>query len=283
MTPSSEIALPVAGAVLHVVVLGSDAARPLLVFHGGPGEAHDCLRPHLDRLASPRRCVVYYDQRGGGRSALASGEEPAGWQAHVADVEAVRRHLGAARVDVLGFSWGSLLAILHALEHPARVARMVLVSPPPLRPDAGGILERNLRAASARPEVLALRARLAPIAGGSDEAARRARFALKVAPCFADPARAMDVTPVESCEDVAAAINRSLETLDIRPRLAALRSVPSLIVHGAADVVPTATAAETAESIGAELCVLDRCGHAPFVEAEGPFFAAVEAFLDGDA
>ncbi len=285
MAHASETAVPVAGAVLHVVTMGLQSppsSPPLLVLHGGPGEAHDCLRPHLDRLAGGSRRVVYYDQRGGGRSALAAGEEPPGWEVHVADVEAVREHLGADRVDVLGFSWGALLALLYALDHRPRVRRLVLVSPPPLRPDAGPVIERNVRAASARPEVMALHAHLAAIACGSDEAARRARFALKIAPGFADPARALEVAPVETRRDVAAAIDRSLATLDVRPRLVALRGVPALVVHGTDDVVPVADATDTAERLGAELLVLDGAGHAPFVEAADPFFAAVTAFLDGE-
>lgn len=267
---------------LHVVRVGPAGGRPLVVLHGGPGEAHDCLRPHLDRLVSSHRRVVYYDQRGGGRSTLAHGARPVGWEEHVADVELVRRHLDQDRVDVLGFSWGGLLALLHAIEHPEHVARLVLVSPAPTRSDTGEAMKHTLRAAEARPEVDALRRRLEPIACDErdPEAAWRARFTLKIAPFFADPARALAVTPVETRRDVADAVARSLAAFDLRPRLESLRSVPTLVVRGAQDPVPAETTAETAERLGGRLVVLDRCGHAPFVEAADAFFAAVDAFLD---
>jgi proline iminopeptidase len=49
----------------------------VVVLHGGPGLPHDCLRPESDRLAAGAR-VVYYDQRGCGRS---ERTPPYGWRA----------------------------------------------------------------------------------------------------------------------------------------------------------------------------------------------------------
>src|SRR5262249_52504106 len=143
--------------------VGPATASPLLVLHGGPGEAHDCLRPYLDRLATSHRRVVYYDQRGGGRSPLVDGAPFAGWQDHCADVEAMRLHLDVGRLDLLGFSWGALLALLYALDHRARVSHLVLVSPPPTRAGHDQALQSNLRRAAARPEVAALMAELASL------------------------------------------------------------------------------------------------------------------------
>lgn len=277
---SSDLRVP--GATIHVVCVGLEEAPPLLVLHGGPGEAHDYLRPHLDRLASERRRVVYFDQRGGGRSTLDPGERPAGFLGHVDDIDAVRRHVGGGRVDVLGFSWGGLLAILYALQHPEGVARLILVSPAPIRSLTGDAGARAEEKAKSRPEVAALQARLAPIAGDTSDpgAARRARFALKIAPWLFDPERALDIEPVDARDDVAAAVARSLATFDLRPNVESLRGVPSIVVRGADDPVPEASAAETATLLGARLVVLPRCGHAPFVEVPGAFLEAVTAFLD---
>jgi pimeloyl-ACP methyl ester carboxylesterase len=268
-------ALPVDCATLHVVEVGPREGAPLVVVHGGPGEAHDALRPHLDALASPARRLVYYDQRGGGRSRLDDGAAPGGVPAHIEDLAAVARSVSRGAVDLLGFSWGALLAVLFALDHPAHVARLVLVSPPPLHADGGAEVGRRLERAAARPEVEALGAWLAARALAPAAAAS----ARRLAPCFADPRRALDVAPVEVREDVAAAVTRSLGRFDLRPRLAALRAIPVLVVQGDVDPVAAPFAADTARRLGASLAVVPGAGHAPFVEAPEAFGAAVRAFL----
>ncbi|HMA45930.1 MAG TPA: alpha/beta fold hydrolase, partial [Frankiaceae bacterium] len=56
----------------------------VVVLHGGPGASMDYLRPQFDRLATGRT-LLYYDQRGGGRSEVPR-EAPLDWRAHVADL-----------------------------------------------------------------------------------------------------------------------------------------------------------------------------------------------------
>jgi proline iminopeptidase len=47
----------------------------------------------------------------------------------VHDVEALRVHLGLARMDLLAHSAGAVLATLYAAAHPDRVSRLILVTP----------------------------------------------------------------------------------------------------------------------------------------------------------
>ena len=42
---------------------------PLLCLHGGPGASWDYLEP-LEAVAQGKRCVVFYDQLGGGNSSV---------------------------------------------------------------------------------------------------------------------------------------------------------------------------------------------------------------------
>src|SRR6266705_3003913 len=91
---------------------------PVVVLHGGPGAHHDYLLPQYDHLAEGGRTLLYYDQRGGGRSPVPR-DVPVGWREHVVDLEALRGHWELDRLTVVGYSWGGLLALLYALEHPA--------------------------------------------------------------------------------------------------------------------------------------------------------------------
>jgi proline iminopeptidase len=234
---------------------GRRDVKPVVVVHGGPGESHASLRPHLDGLA-PR--VVYYDQRKG----------PAGWKEHVADLDAVRRELSLDALTLCGFSWGALLSLLYALEHPSRVARTVLISPPAVYT---GAPEPKLPPPGAA--LLALQTRLA---GGGPAA----QFALKIAPFFADPAKATRVTPVEVDDAAAAAVWTSLRGFDLRPRLGALK-LAALVIRGEQDPLPVAYAELVASLLGAKLTSIPAAGHAPFVEAPEAFLRAVQPFLEG--
>ena len=106
--------LTVSGAQLFTLEFG-DGPDVAVMLHGGPGASHDYLRPGLDAVAEPgRRRLFYYDQRGSGRSPLDAGVAPGGWQDHVADLDAVREHLGGEPLTLVGYSWGALLAMLYA-------------------------------------------------------------------------------------------------------------------------------------------------------------------------
>ncbi len=249
----------------------------VVVLHGGPGAHHDYLRPGFDRLAAGRT-VVYYDQRGGGRSPVGR-EVPVGWREQVADLEALREAWGLERLPLVGYSWGALLALLYALEHPARVVRLALVSPAPAWRAARAEFERRFEARSRAPALVSAREALR--AGGLRERdpeghARRA-FALSVAGYFHDPARAAGMTPFRVTGRTQQEVWASLGEYDLRPRLAGLR-VPALVLHGDDDPIPLDTARTLADGLGAPLRVVAGCGHAPHVEAPESL-DAVAAFL----
>jgi len=283
--PASTFSLSVPGATLGGVVVGPEDGAPLVVVHGGPGESHDALRPHLDALASEGRRVVYYYQRGGVRSPLAHGSAPGDWRCHVADLDAVRCHFAAGPIDVLGFSWGALLTVLYALEHREHVGRLVLVSPPPMHTGSSERISRDVETARARPEVRAVedRARHAASDARDPVARARAQFVARVAAVLVDPERAWDLTPVDARDDVARAVWNSLGGYDLRPRLEGLRGIPILVVGGAQDPVTSSTIEETAGGVGAQLTLLSHCGHALFFESPEAFRVTVDAFLAAHA
>ena len=116
---------------------------PVVVLHGGPGAHHDYLLPQYDHLTEGGRALLYYDQRGGGRSPVPR-DIPVGWREHVVDLEALRGHWGLDHLTVIGYSWGGLLALLYALEHPDRIARLALVSSAPVTATGGRICNSKL-------------------------------------------------------------------------------------------------------------------------------------------
>jgi len=249
-----------------------------VVLHGGPGAHHDYLRPGFDRLAVGRT-LVYYDQRGGGQSAV-DREVPVGWREQVADLEALRILWGRERLVLAGYSWGGLLALLYAVEHPDRIDRLALVSPAPAWRSARELFERRLAERNAAPEILA--AKRAVQDGGlreRDVASYRQRmFEFSVAGYFHDWHQAHNLTPFRITGRTQQAVWESLGDFDLRPRLGALR-VRALVVHGEDDPIPIETAETTAGLLGAPLIAIPACGHVPYVEQPEHFRAALDPFL----
>ncbi|XXR85352.1 prolyl aminopeptidase [Sorangium sp. So ce406] len=103
---------------------GNPRGKPVIFVHGGPGGGTE---PKQRRFFDPAAYrIVLFDQRGCGKSTpYACLEENSTWHL-VADMEALREHLGIERWQVFGGSWGSTLSLAYAERHPARVTELVL-------------------------------------------------------------------------------------------------------------------------------------------------------------
>jgi proline iminopeptidase len=267
----------VRGVELFVRRVGT--GHPTVVLHGGPGAHHDYLRPGFDGLARGRE-LIYYDQRGGGQSAVPR-EVPVGWTEQVADLEALRESWRLERMTVVGYSWGGLLALLYAVGQPGRIGRLVLVSPAPAWRAAREGFEQTFATRNLDPAFQEERKQLRESGlRERDPAAFQQRiFELSVAPYFYDPARARDLTPFRVTGRTQQEVWSSLGDYDLRPRLPSLRGIPSLVLHGENDVIPVEASRAAAELLGAELHTIPHCGHVPYVEAYDEFVRVVGGFL----
>jgi proline iminopeptidase len=251
---------------------------PTVVLHGGPGAHHDYLLPGFDALARDRE-LIYYDQRGGGASPVAR-DLPVGWREQVADLEELRRQWGLEYLDLAGYSWGGLLALLYAIEFPARVKRLALVSPAPAWREARMEFERRFQARNLAPGIQQDRAALRDSGLREKDPAAYGRrlFELSVAPYFFDPARARELTPFRVTGRTQQEVWSSLEDYDLRPGLSALR-LPTMVLQGENDVIPTEASQTVAHLLGTELHLLPRCGHVPYIEAHSEFVHLLDGFL----
>jgi proline iminopeptidase len=108
-------------------VVGDGTATPVILLHGGPGFSSFYLKS-LEGLATDRT-VVRYDQLGGGKSTSVSDTTMFTIAHFVAELDSLRASLGFDRVDLVGHSWGTILAVEYYRAHPERVVSMVLASP----------------------------------------------------------------------------------------------------------------------------------------------------------
>ena len=132
ITTPRESHIPVGGAELYSREVGQGTA--IIVLHGGPDFDHSYLLPDLDRLSDSFR-LIYYDQRGRGRSADGVQPEDITLASEIADLEKVRQYFHLDSVILLGHSWGTVLVLEYALQYPERVSRMLLVNPAPASTD----------------------------------------------------------------------------------------------------------------------------------------------------
>jgi proline iminopeptidase len=269
---------------LYWAEYGDPDAPPVLLLHGGPGASHDYLLPQMLELAGERRLVTY-DQRGGGRSRSDDDRAPLGWHEQVEDVERVAVELAVAPLDIVGYSWGGLLAMLYAIEAAAgRIgtspSSLALIDPAPVTKAYRETFEQEFARRQAGPEVAELRNELqrSGLRERDPEAYRQRSFELSVAGYFADPRRARDLTPFRVTGRVQQSIWQSLGDYDI---LSALRGLelPALVLHGREDPIPLESSEAAARALGTTCVVLNDCGHVPYVEQPTQLFPPLLAFL----
>lgn len=139
------------GAGVHLYVAEEGTGLPLVLVNGGPGNTLHSFLPHFSAAASFAR-VIYYDQRGSGRSDWVRGASGYSTAQAVEDLEDIRVALGIDRWIVLGHSYGGLIAQWYALSYPERLQGLVLVgSSVPV--DGLELGERDYRSAEERQRI----------------------------------------------------------------------------------------------------------------------------------
>jgi proline iminopeptidase len=113
------------GVMIYYKSIGT--GEPLVALHGGPGASHDYLLPGLIPLARDNRLILI-DERGSGRSEKLDDVSGYTVENMVEDVEAVRVALGLGKINLLGHSYGGVLAQAYALQHQEHLSHLILCS-----------------------------------------------------------------------------------------------------------------------------------------------------------
>ncbi|MFM9370665.1 alpha/beta fold hydrolase [Streptomyces sp. Da 82-17] len=270
------------GTRLSYAVTG--CGEPLVCLPGGPLQAAAYLGDLGGLTAS--RTLITLDLRGTGRSAVP--RDPATYRCDrlVADVEALRAHLGADRLDLLAHSAGANLALLYTARHPDRVRRLVLVAPSVLAVGVP-IGERTRRdvAEARRGEPwypAASRALEAVFAGRAEAADLRA-----VSPfwygSWGEEARAHAAAADRQRNAEAAAVYAAEGAFDPTATRAALARLPAPVLALAGELDLNSPPLAVAELAGlvrdSEFRVQAGAAHFPWLDDPAAFTTTVEGFL----
>jgi proline iminopeptidase len=270
------------GASLYYEVLGGGPGTPLLVANGGPGFDHAYL--HISEVwntLARDRPVVLYDQRGNGRAGALKPGQSCTLADQIADLEALRDHLGYAKIDLLGHSWGGFLAMAYAARHPERIERLILVdSAAPKWADTLFLFKEVFPQEVEKQNGYDFAGTL------GDKAAIDAGIHEYMGMLFYSPEKrdafiAKSQSYVYTFE-VNQAVNADLGRFDLNPELAKFH-FPALVLTGRYDMnVAPATAYRTHRAIaGSKFVVFEKSGHMPFYEEPEAFLKVVGEFLAG--
>lgn len=270
-TPEVDLAYEIYGA--------PTSSTTIIAVNGGPGLSHIYMLQNdvWQRLARTRQ-VVFYDQRGLGRSTRISPNAPQTMDAQVADLDAVRAYLHLDKVDLVGDSFGGLLSIAYAAAHPEHIHKLVLSD-------------------SAAPNLSAMKRDLADVF--PDLIAREQVETAKLS----DPRQIADLGlrthfrmifySQELCErylanapdlglnaTVGEAVSKAIANLDLTPALPKF-NFPTLVINGRFDLNVTPLVAwNIAKAIpNAQLVFFEKSGHLPSYEEPDRYVSVVDTFL----
>jgi proline iminopeptidase len=288
-----ESRIPVGTASLYAREIGR--GTPMIVLHGGPDFDSGYLLPDLDRLADGYR-LIYYDQRGRGRSADHVQPEDVTLASDIADLDQVRQHFHLDAPVLLGHSWGTVLALEYALRHPSRVSRMVLMNPAPASSGDLALFRKAYLQAVGDEGMERQRAIIAtPAYKEGDPETVAARYRIHFKPAFTRPddyeklmtimkARFIDqgkagIVKARAVEDRLMRDTWQVDGYDLLPKLTELR-IPTLIITSDHDFIPTAVAEHIAKALpNSRLVTLEGCGHFAYLECDADVRAAIDDFF----
>ena len=117
--------------VRHWMRVAGTALRttPLVIVHGGPGGSVYTFEQTAGQHLEQSQTVIYYEQRGCGRSSDASDSSSYTVPQLVDDLEELRQALKLDEIGLLGFSFGAELALEYAATYPQSVRRIVAHAP----------------------------------------------------------------------------------------------------------------------------------------------------------
>ncbi|WP_409236319.1 alpha/beta fold hydrolase [Streptomyces sp. PA5.6] len=272
------------GTELAYRVVGDGGGSPVACLPGGPMQDSAYLGD-LGGLAALRPLLLL-ELRGTGRSAVPEDRSSYRCDRLVADVEALRVHLGVEALDLLAHSGGTNLAVLYAARHPERVGRLALITPSVLA--VGIAVDGSVRRETAllrrdEPWFPAAFAALEEIVGGRATAEAFEAIAPFAYGRWDEAAQAHRAAEDGQRNDEAAAAFGAEGAYDPEGTRAALARLecPVLVLAGEADLnSPPPAMAELAKLFpGAELVVQPGAAHFPWLDDPAAFVAAAGPFI----
>lgn len=284
-SPEAQEQITERSVVTHYEVFGE--GEPLLIINGGPGFSSEGFRALAQLLATGRQTIIY-DQRGTGKSTLERIDSSTlSMDLMAQDIEDLREELGFKSWNVMGHSFGGILASYYTSKFPERVEKLIYSA-------SGGV---DLQFVDYFPQSLAARLTSQQqdslnhysgiIAAGDNSYASSLKRAQFLAPAYV-----VDQSHVPVIAERLTQGNMTINGLvfqdlfkisyDCKEALKSFEK-PVLIIQGMQDVIRPETA-EIAHDVfpNSSLILLDNCGHYGWLDQKEKYLSAVNRFLQNE-
>lgn len=272
------------GAGIFCRVIGK--GEPVIVIHGGPGLGHDYLLKYYSQLADHYQ-LIFYDQRGNGLSDEFNKDDKVTVDDFVEDLEGIRIEFGLKKINLIGTSWGALVAINYTVKYAQNVNKLLLLEPAPGSSEYLPAFLRKVKERLTEADAAELKA-LENDPKTMNDTERIKRILLIRFKSYYydlknyDPHELNYMDGVRVRKDLASGnmFGAYLSNYDLYEQMKNI-ICPLLVIHGEYDPVPTESIEKMKDyAKHAELHIIKNCGHFVFIEKGEEYFDLVNHFLN---
>jgi proline iminopeptidase len=258
----------------------------LLIINGGPGMNSDGFA-ELATTLSTDRCAIIYDQRGTGKSVLTNVDHSTvTMDLMVKDLENLRKHLGIDKWDILGHSFGGMLASYYATIHPEHIRSLILSASGGINLGLTDYVSAAINSKLSADQLSAVREWTNKISAGDTSHHARLQRGLNLAPAYVYDKKFIPVIAerlTQGNNTLNQLIWDDLEKINFNcePKLINA-TFPVLIIQGKQDIISAETAEQAHKAFkNSTVVLMDHCVHYGWLDNPGEYFTAVNKFLAG--
>lgn len=260
--------------------------EPLIIVHGGPGLAHDYLYEPFKQLSDNYK-LIFYDQRGCGRSSEFKEDQKVTMEMMVEDLEGIRKEFDVKKMNLVGQSWGAVIALNYIYKYPDNVKTLLLLEPSPGSREYLSQIQQTISNRLSQTD----KERLMQISQNPELRSSPELFkefmGIRTKTYFYDSTFLkqrhfdyFDTNRVKKFFSSSAMFGQYLINFDLYDKMKNIKC-PTLIIHGDYDIIPTSAIDRIGKEIkGSELHVIEKCGHFVHIEKSELYFNTIKTFLN---
>lgn len=281
---SKEGTIAVSGGSLYYIEIGE--GEPIVILHGGPGLDHSYFLPQMEALSKKHR-LIFFDQRACGKSSIDVDSSSITMDQFVEDLEMLRQFFKLEKMNLMGHSFGGLLAMRYAIKYPDHLKTLMLVNSSSATSDWR---DSSFALMAAKRDTLSTDM-ITQLMKSQEFKNREPEtmttfFRLLFKTSFYNPERVEEIN-FNFQKNYASSSkmmnylmkDSSLTNYNLNVELKKL-IMPTLIIGSEADIIPPMALEELHQNLKNSTYVfIEGCGHFPFIEEPEQFLKAIDKFF----